>query len=99
MLRILSLKMPERVNCNILQPSTLARRAFIITTERRSPRDSRKTKDTPPAGHRAGKYKDASFTVNVSRKWRSAKNAVRGIFDVYKWLDTAPLGLFIDAWA
>jgi len=91
--------MPERVNCNILQPSTLARRTSIITAEGRSTRDSRRTSDTPPTQHRAGKYKDASFTVNVSRKWRSAKNAVRGIFDVYKWLDEIPLGLFIDAWA
>jgi len=88
--------MSERVNCNILQPSTLARRTSIITAEGPSPHDSRKTSKNR---QRAGKCKDAPFTVNVSRKWRSAKNAVRGVFDIYKWLDEIPLGLFIDAWA
>jgi hypothetical protein len=88
--------MPERVNCNILQPSSLARRSSVINAQGRSPHDSRKTGKNR---RRAGKCKDASFPVNVRRKWRSAKNSVRGIFDVYKWLDAAPLGLFIDVWA
>jgi len=94
--RLISANMSERVNCNILQPSTLARRSSVITAEGRSPHDSRKTGKNR---RRAGKCKDASFTVNVSRKWRFAKNTVRSILDMYKWLDEIPLGLFIDAWA
>jgi len=81
-LRILSSLMSERVNCNILQPSTLARRSSVLTAEGRKTGKNRR---------RAAKSKDAPFTVNVSRKWHSAKNAVRGIFDVYKWLDEIPL--------
>jgi hypothetical protein len=88
--------MPERVNCNILQPSTLARWTSVITTEDRSPYNSRQTGKNR---RRAAKSQDAPFTVSVSRKWRSAKNTVRSILDMYKWLDENPLGLFIDAWA
>ncbi len=88
--------MSERVNCNILQPSTLARRSSAIASEERSARDSRKTGKNR---RRAPKSKDTSYTANVSRKWNSAKNTVRSILDMYKWLDAAPLGLFVDAWA
>ena len=88
--------MSERVNCNILQPSTLARRSSVFTAQGSSARDSRKT---GKKRRRAAKSKDAPFAVNVSRKWHSAKNTVRSILDMYKWLDEIPLGLFIDAWA
>lgn len=91
--------MPERVNCNILQPSTLVRRSSVINARGGSPRDSQKADDTRSGRHRTGKCKDASFAVNVKRKWHSAKNTVQGIFSAYKWLETAPLGLFIDVWA
>jgi hypothetical protein len=91
--------MPERVNCNILQPSNLARRDSILTCQKRPSTTGRGRKHASARQERPNKSVDASFAVNVSRKWHSAKNKVRSIFGVYKWLDTAPLGLFIDAWA
>ncbi len=94
--RLISANMSERVNCNILQPSTLARRSSVLTAQGRSARDSRKTGKNR---RRAAKTKDAPFAVNVNRKWNSAKNTVRSILDMYKWLDEIPLGMFIDSWA
>ena len=88
--------MSERVNCNILQSSTLARQTSVLTAQGSSPRYSRKTGKNR---RRAAKSKDAPFAVNVGRKWNSAKNTVRSILDMYKWLDDIPLGMFIDAWA
>jgi hypothetical protein len=91
--------MSERVNCNILQPSTLARRRSVLATEKRRTGRNRNGKDTSPRQGRVGKYEDASFAVKVGRKWRSAKDTARSVFDVYKWFDEIPLGLFIDVWA
>ncbi|MHC5059525.1 MAG: hypothetical protein ACYTFK_00345 [Planctomycetota bacterium] len=88
--------MSERVNCNILQPSTLARRTPFVTGQSHPAHDNHKTgKDR----RKTSKAKEAHYTVNVSRKWHSAKNTVRSILDMYKWLETAPLGLFVDVWA
>ena len=91
--------MAKRVNCNILQPSNLARRRSVLTTEKRSAKRNRSGRDTSVRRGRVSSYEDVSFAVKVSRKWNSAKDRARGIFDVYKWLDEIPLGLFIDAWA
>lgn len=93
------LKMPERVNCNILQPSNLARRDSFLTCEKRPSATGRGRKHVLARQGRVNESVDASFAVNVSRKWHSAKNAVSGIFDVYNWLDEIPLGFFIDLWA
>jgi len=90
--------MAKRINCNILQPSNLARRRSVLTTENRRARGNRGGQDTSVRRGRVNKCEDVSLAVKASRKWNSAKDRVRGIFDVYKWLDEIPLGLFIDVW-
>ncbi len=90
--------MAKRINCNILQPSNLARRRSVLTTEKRR-KGGRGDKDESVRRGRVNKCEDVSLAVKASRKWNSAKDSIRGIFDVYKWLDEIPLGLLIDAWA
>jgi hypothetical protein len=90
--------MAKRINCNILQPSNLARRRSVLTTEKRMARGNHGGQDTSVRRGRVNKCEDVPFAVKVSRKWISAKDRIRGIFDVYKWLDDIPLGLFIDLW-
>ena len=89
--------MAKRINCNILQPSNLARGRSVLTTEKRR-KDGRGGKDESVRRGRVASCEDVSLAVKASRKWNSAKDRVRGIFDVYKWLDEIPLGLFIDVW-
>jgi len=86
--------MAKRINCNILQPSNLARRRSVLTTEKRR----KGGKDESVRRGRVASCEDVSLAVKASRKWNSAKDSIRGIFDVYKWLDEIPLGLFIDVW-